>query len=198
MAINLKKGERATLDSDMKMALVGLGWDPQKYEGQADFDLDASVFILDASGKVRSDDDFVFYNNPNWHDKTVWSTGDDRTGGNSDDGDDEQIFIDFTKLPDWVDQIAVVVTIHEAAERGQNFGQVRNSYVRVMKVKNELDNPEPQPGDIRFDLEEESSSQTGILVCTFYKKNGQWKFKAEGNGYNGGLEAFCKEYGVNI
>ncbi|MBQ1397187.1 MAG: TerD family protein [Clostridia bacterium] len=196
MAVNLQKGQRASLDNSMKMALVGLGWDPNKYDGGYDFDLDASAFILGANGKVVSDDDFVFYNNPDWHDHTVWSTGDDRSGGNSAEGDDEQIFIDFTKIPDYVSKIAITVTIHEAAERRQNFGQVSNAYVRVAKVENEFDtNGETV---IQFDLEEEFSIETALVVCEIYRKNGQWKFNAVASGYQGGLEQLCRVYGVNI
>ncbi len=196
MAVNLQKGQRASLDNSMKMALVGLGWDPNKYDGGYDFDLDASAFILGANGKVVSDDDFVFYNNPDWHDHTVWSTGDDRSGGNSAEGDDEQIFIDFPKIPDYVSKIAITVTIHEAAERRQNFGQVSNAYVRVAKVENEFDtNGETV---IQFDLEEEFSIETALVVCEIYRKNGQWKFNAVASGYQGGLEQLCRVYGVNI
>ena len=196
MAVNLQKGQRASLDNSMKMALVGLGWDPNKYDGGYYFDLDASAFILGANGKVVSDDDFVFYNNPDWHDHTVWSTGDDRSGGNSAEGDDEQIFIDFTKIPDYVSKIAITVTIHEAAERRQNFGQVSNAYVRVAKVENEFDtNGETV---IQFDLEEEFSIETALVVCEIYRKNGQWKFNAVASGYQGGLEQLCRVYGVNI
>ena len=196
MAVNLQKGQRASLDNSMKMALVGLGWDPNKYDGGYDFDLDASAFILGANGKVVSDDDFVFYNNPDWHDHTVWSTGDDRSGGNSAEGDDEQIFIDFTKIPDYVSKIAITVTIHEAAERRQNFGQVSNAYVRVAK----LDYPDAPDGEtvLQFDLEEEFSVETALVVCEIYKKNGEWKFNAVAAGYRGGLEALCRAYGVDV
>ena len=196
MAVNLQKGQRASLDNSMKMALVGLGWDPNKYDGGYDFDLDASAFILGANGKVVSDDDFVFYNNPDWHDHTVWSTGDDRSGGNSAEGDDEQIFIDFTKTTDYVSKIAITVTIHEAAERRQNFGQVSNAYVRVAKIDNEFDTQGETV--IQFDLEEEFSIETALVVCEIYRKNGQWKFNAVASGYQGGLEQLCRVYGVNI
>ena len=196
MAVNLQKGQRASLDNSMKMALVGLGWDPNKYDGGYDFDLDASAFILGANGKVVSDDDFVFYNNPDWHDHTVWSTGDDRSGGNSAEGDDEQIFIDFTKIPDYVSKIAITVTIHEAAERRQNFGQVSNAYVRVAKVENEFDtNGETV---IQFDLEEEFSIETALVVCEIYRRNGQWTFNAVGAGYQADLSQLCRFFGVNV
>lgn len=196
MAVNLSKGQRVSIDNSMKMALVGLGWDPNKYDGGYDFDLDASAFICGANGKVQSDDDFVFYNNPDWKNHTVWSSGDDTTGGNSDDGDDEQIFIDFSKLPDWVDKIAITVTIHDAVNRRQNFGQVSNAYVRVAKVQNEFDTVGETV--IQFDLEEEFSIETALVVCEIYRKNGEWKFNAVAAGYQGGLEALCRNYGVNV
>ncbi len=196
MAVNLQKGQRASLDNSMKMALIGLGWDPNKYDGGYDFDLDASAFVCGANGKVQSDDDFIFYNNPDWRDHTIWSSGDDRTGGNSSEGDDEQIFIDFTKIPDFVSKIAITVTIHEAAERRQNFGQVSNAYVRVAKVDNEFDTQGETV--IQFDLEEEFSIETALVVCEIYRKNGQWKFNAVASGYQGGLEQLCRVYGVNV
>lgn len=196
MAVNLSKGQRASLDNSMKMALIGLGWDPNKYDGGFDFDLDASAFICGANGKVQSDDDFIFYNNPDWKNHTVWSSGDDTSGGNSEDGDDEQIFIDFSKLPDWVDKIAITVTIHDAVNRRQNFGQVSNAYVRVAKVQNEFDTIGETV--IQFDLEEEFSIETALVVCEIYRKNGEWKFNAVAAGYQGGLEALCRNYGVNV
>ena len=196
MAVNLSKGQRASLDNSMKMALIGLGWDPNKYDGGYDFDLDASAFICGANGKVQSDDDFVFYNNPDWKNHTIWSSGDDQTGGNSEDGDDEQIFIDFSKVPSWVEKIAITVTIHDAVNRRQNFGQVSNAYVRVAKVQNEFDTVGETV--IQFDLEEEFSIETALVVCEIYRKNGEWKFNAVAAGYQGGLEALCRNYGVNV
>lgn len=196
MAVNLSKGQRVSIDNSMKMALVGLGWDPNKYDGGYDFDLDASAFICGANGKVQSDDDFVFYNNPDWKNHTVWSSGDDTSGGNSEEGDDEQIFIDFSKLPSWVEKIAITVTIHDAVNRRQNFGQVSNAYVRVAKVQNEFDTVGETV--IQFDLEEEFSIETALVVCEIYRKNGEWKFNAVAAGYQGGLEALCRNYGVNV
>ena len=196
MAVNLQKGQRASIDNSMKMALVGLGWDPNKYDGGYDFDLDASAFILGANGKVQSDEDFVFYNNPDWRNHTVWSTGDDTSGGNSEEGEDEQILIDFSKIPDWVNKIAITVTIHDAVNRRQNFGQVSNAYVRVAKVQNEFDTVGETV--IQFDLEEEFSIETALVVCEIYRKNGEWKFNAVAAGYQGGLEALCRNYGVNV
>ena len=196
MAVNLSKGQRVSIDNSMKMALVGLGWDPNKYDGGYDFDLDASAFICGANGKVQSDEDFVFYNNPDWKNHTVWSSGDDMSGGNSEEGDDEQIFIDFSKLPSWVEKIAITVTIHDAVNRRQNFGQVSNAYVRVAKVQNEFDTVGETV--IQFDLEEEFSIETALVVCEIYRKNGEWKFNAVAAGYQGGLEALCRNYGVNV
>lgn len=196
MAVNLSKGQRVSIDNSMKMALVGLGWDPNKYDGGYDFDLDASAFICGANGKVQSDEDFVFYNNPDWKNHTVWSSGDDTSGGNSEEGDDEQIFIDFSKLPSWVEKIAITVTIHDAVNRRQNFGQVSNAYVRVAKVQNEFDTVGETV--IQFDLEEEFSIETALVVCEIYRKNGEWKFNAVAAGYQGGLEALCRNYGVNV
>ena len=196
MAVSLQKGQRASLDNSMKMALVGLGWDPNKYDGGYDFDLDASAFVCGANGKVQSDDDFTFYNNPDWRDHTIWSSGDDQTGGNSSDSDDEQIFIDFSKIPDYVSKIAITVTIHDAAARRQNFGQVSNAYVRVAKIDNEFDTQGETV--IQFDLEEEFSIETALVVCEIYRKNGQWKFNAVASGYQGGLEQLCRVYGVNV
>ena len=196
MAVNLSKGQRVSIDNSMKMALVGLGWDPNKYDGGYDFDLDDSAFICGANGKVQSDEDFVFYNNPDWKNHTVWSSGDDTSGGNSEEGDDEQIFIDFSKLPSWVEKIAITVTIHDAVNRRQNFGQVSNAYVRVAKVQNEFDTVGETV--IQFDLEEEFSIETALVVCEIYRKNGEWKFNAVAAGYQGGLEALCRNYGVNV
>ena len=196
MAVSLQKGQRASIDNSMKMVLVGLGWDPNKYDGGYDFDLDASAFVCGANGKVRSDDDFIFYNNLDWRNHTIWSSGDDQSGGNSSDGDDEQIFIDFSKIPDYVSKIAITVTIHDAAARRQNFGQVSNAYVRVAKVQNEFDTQGETV--IQFDLEEEFSIETALVVCEIYRKNGQWKFNAVASGYQGGLEQLCRVYGVNV
>ena len=196
MAVSLQKGQRVGLGNSIQYALVGLGWDSNKYDGGYDFDLDASAFLLGADGKVMRDEDFVFYNNPEARDGAVRSTGDDTTGGNSDGGDDEQIYIDFTRMPPEIEKIAVTVTIHEAEERHQNFGQVSNAYVRVAK----LDSPDAPDGEtvLQFDLEEEFSIETALVVCEIYKKNGEWKFNAVAAGYRGGLEALCRAYGVNV
>ena len=196
MAVNLQKGQRVGLGNSMQYALVGLGWDSNRYDGGFDFDLDASAFLLGSNGKVICDEDFVFYNNLEARGGAVRSMGDDTTGGNSDGGDDEQIYIDFTKLPPEIEKIAITVTIHEADVRHQNFGQVSNAYVRVAK----LDYPDAPDGEtvLQFDLEEEFSIETALVVCEIYKKNGEWKFNAVAAGYSGGLEALCRAYGVNV
>ena len=191
MAVNLQKGQRVSLDSSMKMALVTLGWDTNRYEGGFNFDLDASAFILGANGKVRSEQDFVFYGNPDWRDHTIWSSGDDQVGGEG-----EQIYIDFTKIPPEVDKIAITVTIYDYDKRRQNFGQVSNAYVSVAKVDNEFDTQGETV--IHFDLEEEFSIETALVVCEIYRSGGDWRFNAVGAGYQGGLYALCKNYGVNV
>ena len=196
MAVSLRKGQRVGLGDSIQYALVGLGWDSNKYDGGYDFDLDASAFLLGANGRVLRDEDFVFYNNLETRGGAVKSMGDDLTGGNSDGGDDEQIYIDFTRLPPEIEKIAITVTIHEAEERHQNFGQVSNAYVRVAK----LEYPDAPDGEtvLQFDLEEEFSIETALVVCEIYKKNGEWKFNAVAAGYRGGLEALCRAYGVNV
>lgn len=194
MAINLSKGQRVSLDKGVRLALVGLGWDTNRYDGSADFDLDASAFLLGANGKVRSDDDFIFYGNLQSKDGSVTHTGDNLTGEG--DGDDETLFIDFSKVPADVQKIAITVTIYEAQERGQNFGQVSNAYVRVARRSNENDTVGIE--ELRYDLGEEFSIETALVVCEIYRQGADWKFNAVGAGYQGGLYALCKNYGVNV
>lgn len=194
MAINLQKGQRVSLDNSMKLALVGLGWDTNRYDGGYDFDLDASAFLLNENGKLIKDEDFVFYNNLNGRNGAVVHTGDNLTGDG--DGDDEVIMIDFTKLPSEIKKIAICVTIHDAVARGQNFGQVSNAYVRVAKLADEFDTVGETV--LKFDLEEEFSIETALVVCEIYNKNGEWKFNAVAAGYQGGLEAICRAFGANV
>lgn len=196
MAVNLSKGQRVSLDKNMTMALVGLGWDPNRYDGGFDFDLDASAFLLGKNGKVRNDDDFVFYGNQEHNSGSVKSMGDDTSGGNSEEGDDEQIFIDFSKVPADIDKIAITVTIYDAPARKQNFGQVSNAYVRVARISGPSDTVGTEV--LRFDLGEEFSIETAIVVCEIYRSGNEWKFNAVGAGYQGGLEALCKSFGVNV
>ena len=194
MAINLQKGQRVSLDNSMKLALVGLGWDTNRYDSGFDFDLDASAFLLGENGKLLRDEDFVFYNNLNGRDGAVVHTGDNLTGDG--DGDDEVIMIDFSKIPSEIKKIAICVTIHDAEARRQNFGQVSNAYIRIAKLSDEFDTVgEPV---LKFDLEEEFSIETALVVAEIYFKNGEWKFNAVAAGYQGGLEAICRSFGANV
>lgn len=194
MGVNLSKGQRVSLDKNMSMALVGLGWDTNKYDGGADFDLDASAFLLGANGKVKKDEDFIFYGNLKSQDGSVRHTGDNLTGEG--DGDDEVLMIDFTKVPADVQKIAITVTIYDAQKRGQNFGQVSNAYVRVARMANENDMTGTEV--LKFDLVEEFSIETALVVCEIYKNGDDWKFNAVGAGYQGGLDALCRSFGVNV
>ncbi|MCI8857599.1 MAG: TerD family protein [Clostridiaceae bacterium] len=194
MAINLQKGQRVSLDKTMKFALVGLGWDTNRYDGGHDFDLDASVFMLGENGKLLRDEDFIFYNNLNGRDGAVVHTGDNLTGDG--DGDDEVIIINFDKIPSEIKKLAVCVTIHDAEARRQNFGQVSNAYIRIAKLADEFDTVgEPV---LKFDLEEEFSIETALVVAEVYQRNGEWKFNAVAAGYQGGLEAICRSFGANV
>ena len=194
MGVNLAKGQRVSLDKNMNMALIGLGWDTNRYDGGKDFDLDASAFLLNADCKVRKDEDFIFYVNLKSSDGSVTHTGDNLTGEG--DGDDEVLIIDFSKVPADIQKIAITVTIYDAQVRGQNFGQVSNAYVRVARMANENDMVGTEV--LKFDLAEEFSVETALVVCEIYKNNGEWKFNAVGAGYQGGLEALCRSFGVNV
>lgn len=196
MAVNLRKGQRVDIGEGIKYALVGLGWDANEYDSGEEFDLDASAFLLSANGKVLDEKDFVFYGNLQARGGAVKSMGDDRTGGESENADNEQIYIDFTKLPPEIDKIAITVTIYEAEERRQNFGQVSNAYVRVARLDNE--NSEDGETIIRFDLGEEFSIETAVVVCEIYRKNGKWKFNAVASGFGGGLAVLCERYGIEV
>ncbi|MDR3091625.1 MAG: TerD family protein [Clostridiales bacterium] len=194
MGVNLSKGQRVTLDKTMTLALVGLGWDTNKYDGGADFDLDVSAFLLNASGKVSGDADFIFYNNLKSRNDAVIHTGDNLTGAG--DGDDETLLVDFSKVPADVEKIAVTVTIYDAAARSQNFGQVSNSYVRLAKRADQNDMKGTEL--LRFDLVEDFSVETAVVVCELYRHASEWKFNAVGSGYQGGLNSICRDYGVSV
>ena len=192
MAITLSKGQKVSLtkgNPGLKHIVVGLGWDTNKYDGGFDFDLDSAAFLLDENGKVNADTDFVFYNNLKHSSGAVEHLGDNLTGEG--DGDDEQVKVDLSLVPQNISKIAFTVTIHEALERRQNFGQVSNSYVRVI---DEDTNQEL----LNYELGEDFSMETAIVVCEIYRHNGEWKFNALGSGFEGGLEALCKNFGVNI
>ncbi len=194
MGVNLSKGQKVSLEKSMTLALVGLGWDTNKYDGGYDFDLDAAAFLLGDNGKVTCDEDFVFYNNLEHPSGAVKHTGDNLTGAG--EGDDEVLLIDFTKIPANISKIAITVTIHDAQARNQNFGQVSNAFVRVAKRSG----PEDMTGEeaIKYDLAEDFSIETAIVVCEIYRRNGEWKFSAVGAGYQGGLAALCRSFGVNV
>ncbi len=192
MAVSLKKGQKVDLtktNPGLKEILIGLGWDVNKYDGGKEFDLDSSVFMLNATGKVNSDDDFVFYGNLKHVSGAVEHLGDNLTGAG--EGDDEQIKIDLSKVPDNIEKIDFTVTIYEAEERHQNFGQVENAFIRVVNVAN---NEEL----IRYDLGEDFSIETAVVIGELYRNKGEWKFNAIGSGFSGGLASLGKNYGVNV
>lgn len=192
MAISLKKGQKVDLtktNPGLKNILIGLGWDTNKYDGGKDFDLDSSVFLLGANGKVASDDDFVFYGNLKHKSGAVEHLGDNLTGAG--EGDDEQIKIDLSKVPAEVEKIDFTVTIYEAEERKQNFGQVENAFIRVMDATNNKEL-------IRYDLGEDFSIETAVVIGELYRNKGEWKFNAIGSGFGGGLASLGKNYGVNV
>ncbi|KOA18915.1 general stress protein 16U [Clostridium homopropionicum DSM 5847] len=192
MAINLSKGQKISLTKEapgLKEAIIGLGWDTKFYDGGYDFDLDASAFLIGQNGRVNNDLDFVFYNNLKHPSASVIHTGDNRTGDG--DGDDEQIIIDFSKVPENIAKIAITVTIHEAQARGQNFGQVSNAFVRII-------NKETGEEVLRYDLSEDFSIETALVFCELYRHNDEWKFSAVGSGFQGGLAALCRNYGLDV
>lgn len=184
MAINLQKGQR--IEIGLQKVGVGLGWDPNESTGY-DFDLDASAFMLGENKKLPADEFFVFYNNQKSPDGAVESSGDDLTGGNSDGGDDETLTVDLSKVDPRVNEILFTATIHDADNRRQNFGQVRNSYIRIY---NAITNEEIA----KYDLDEDFSIETAVEFGRLYRRNGEWKFEAIGNGFKGGLEHFVNKY----
>lgn len=191
MAISLNKGGKLSLSKeapDLKKVLVGLGWDARATDG-ADFDLDASAFLLDAGGKVRSDADFIFYNQLKSTCGSVQHTGDNRTGAG--EGDDEALMVDLSRVPAEVQKITFTVTIHDADQRKQNFGQVQNAFIRLV-------NAETNTEVARYDLGEDASTETAMIFGEIYRHGSEWKFGAVGQGYAGGLAAMCRQYGVNI
>ncbi|MBP3760043.1 MAG: TerD family protein [Ruminococcus sp.] len=192
MAVNLTKGQKVDLtkgNPSLSKIIVGLGWDTNKYDGGADFDLDASAFLCGENGRVNNDLDFIFYSNLKHSSGSVEHTGDNLTGEG--EGDDEVIKVDLSRVPANISKIAFTVTIYEADERHQNFGQVSNAYIHIVDqvTGNEI---------IRYDLGEDFSIETAIVVGEIYRNNGEWKFNAIGSGFQGGLYALCKNFGVNV
>jgi len=191
MAINLQKGGNVNLSKEapgLTRMTVGLGWDVRVTDGAA-FDLDGAVFLLNSSGKVRSDSDFIFYNNLKSADGSVAHSGDNRTGAG--EGDDETVSIDLSKVPADVDKIVVAVTIHDAEARRQNFGMVGKAFIRCVNANGNAE-------IARYDLSEDSSTEAAMIFGEVYRNGADWKFRAIGQGFNGGLGPLAKNYGVNV
>lgn len=191
MAISLTKGQNVSLsktDPSLKNVLVGLGWDARSTDGQ-DFDLDASVFMATENGKVPSDRHFIFYNQLVSLCGGVEHTGDNLTGDG--DGDDESVIVCLDKVESNIKSLFITVTIHDAEARRQNFGQVSNAFVRIV-------NNDTSDEIVRFDLSEDYSTETAMVFGEIYRHNGEWKFRAIGQGYTGGLYSLCQQYGVNV
>jgi tellurium resistance protein TerD len=190
MPISLQKGGNVNLSKEspgLTSVIIGLGWDPRATDG-ATFDLDGSAFMLRADGKVRSDDDFIFYNNLVSEDGSVEHSGDNRTGAG--EGDDERLMIDLARVPRDVERIAVAVTIHEAEARRQNFGMVAHAFIRCLNAEDERE-------IARFDLSEEGSTETAMVFGELYRAGSEWKFRAVGQGYQGGLAPLARAFGVD-
>ncbi len=191
MAISLQKGGNVNLsktDPNLREVLVGLGWDTRTSDG-VDFDLDASLFMVQASGKVRSDADFIFYNQLKSSCGSVEHTGDNRTGAG--DGDDEAMKITLAAVPAAITRLVIAVTIHDAAVRKQNFGMVQAAFIRIV-------NQETGTEIVRFDLSEDYSTETAMVFAEIYRHNEEWKFKAVGQGYAGGLAPLAIQHGVDV
>ena len=191
MPISLQKGQKVSLtkgNPGLTKVVVGLGWDVNQFDTGGDFDLDAAAFLLGENGKVTSSGDFVFYGNLRHSSGAVEHLGDNLTGEGA--GDDEQIRIDLTKVPDSIQRIAFTVTIYEAESRRQNFGMVNNAFIRIVDQANGTEL-------IRYDLAEDFSIETAIVVGELYRHSGEWKFNAIGSGFQGGLAALCGHYGID-
>jgi tellurium resistance protein TerD len=191
MSVSLSKGGNVSLSKEepgLTRILIGLGWDTRTTDG-TDFDLDASAFLLGASERVRGDDDFIFYNNLRSSDGSVEHTGDNRTGEG--EGDDEALKVELGKVPVDIQKVAVTVTIHDGEARRQSFGMVSNAFIRVV---NDVTGREIA----RYDLSEDASTETAMIFGEIYRHNGEWKFRAVGQGYKGGLAPLARNFGVNI
>ena len=188
MSISLSKGQKISLSKEepgLKKIIVGLGWDTKEGDTGFDFDLDASCFMLNENQKIPTDNHFIFYNNLKSPDESILHTGDNKTGDG--DGDDERIKVDLTKIAPQIKRVVFVVTIHEAITRKQNFGQVENSFIRMV-------NEETGKEIAKFDLGEDYSTETAMIMAEIYLHNGEWKLSAVGTGYNQGLDAIVKRY----
>jgi len=192
MAISLSKGQKVDLtktNPGLVSIIAGLGWDVNKYDGGHDFDLDTAAFLLGNDGKVLSERSFVFYNNLTDESGAVKHTGDNLTGAG--EGDDEQIIIKLKDVPENVHRIDFTVTIHDAENRHQNFGQVSNAFIRLVDESNNNEL-------IRYDLSEDFSIETAIVVAELYRNGSEWKFNAIGSGFQGGLAVLCKNFGIDV
>lgn len=192
MVISLAKGQKVDLtktNPGLQKVMIGLGWDTNKYDGGNDFDLDTSIFLLDETGKVKDPSDFVFYNNTTGGNGSVVHSGDNLTGDG--DGDDEVVYVTLNDVPATIQKITFTVTIHDAESRNQNFGMVSNAFIRIANDANgqEL---------IRYDLGEDFSIETALVVGELYRHGGEWKFSAIGSGYQGGLAALCNDFGLQV
>ena len=190
MPISLQKGQKIDLtkgNAGLKSILVGLGWDIKAFDGGSQFDLDSSVFMLGENGKTMSSDDFVFYGNKKHKSESVEHLGDNLTGEGS--GDDEQVIVDLSMVPANIAKIAFTTTIYDADTRRQNFGQVNNAFIRIVDKLNGTEL-------IRYDLGEDFSIETAVVIGELYRHGGEWKFNAIGNGFSGGLAALCAHYGI--
>ncbi|MBP1550529.1 MAG: TerD family protein [Oscillospiraceae bacterium] len=192
MPVSLNKGQKVSLTKEnpgLANVVVGLGWDINQFDNGGAFDLDTAAFMLGDNGRCPTDKEFIFFGNLNHTSGSVQHLGDNKTGAG--DGDDEQIRINLTAIPDNISRIAFTVTIYEAEERRQNFGQVNNAFIRIYNENNgeEL---------LRYDLGEDFSIETAVVFGELYKHNGEWKFNAIGGGYQGGLAALCANYGIDV
>ncbi len=192
MVVSLAKGQKVDLtktNPGLTKVMVGLGWDTNKYDGGNDFDLDSSVFLLDETGKVKDPSDFVFYNNTTGGNGSVVHSGDNLTGDG--EGDDEVVYVTLNDVPASIQKITFTVTIHDAESRNQNFGMVSNAFIRLVNDANgqEL---------IRYDLGEDFSIETALVVGELYRHGAEWKFSAIGSGYQGGLAALCNDFGLQV
>ncbi|WP_159478539.1 TerD family protein [Dyadobacter sp. 3J3] len=183
MAINLQKGQRESISAPK--FTIGLGWDTNSSSTGSGFDLDASIFILGENKRLLSENHFVFYNNLKTPDESIEHTGDNLTGDG--DGDDEQIKVDLAKIDVRASEICIVVTIHEAESRRQNFGQVRNSFIRIFETNSNTE-------ILKYELEEDFSIETAVEFGRIYKRNNEWKFEAVGMGMKGGLQDYLDKY----
>lgn len=191
MGISLKKGGNLSLtasDPTLKSVKIGLGWDARETSGH-EFDLDASLFMITSNGKVRDDRDLIYYNNQDSTCKSIHHTGDNRTGDG--DGDDEVINVYLDKVPNVIERLVVTVTIHDADARNQNFGQVTEAFIRITNLESDIE-------ICRFDLSEDYSTETAMIFGEIYRKNNEWKFRAVGQGYSGGLYEMCMKHGIRV